>query len=204
MAEESPNPYEATEATADEQRPPVETSSINYPGGLKSVALIGVVCGAITGICFSSIVGLGEGVAAIPLLLWCGSFIGLALVLPGSIARRVLRAIFAFLLSIAGAILYVPVCGFSMVVQDGFSVYGPQATVSWIFSSVVAFTSVLFVGALIIRRSARLWHYVLPNRSMSQQPIEETTPTGFTLPDHTGGLRPADPTGSDRQGDDGE
>lgn len=171
MADKSPNPYEATDTKAVEPVP-IDATSIDYPGGLPSVAIAGLVFGVITGLFFSWS-DASQSLAVVPILLWCGSFIALALVLPGSIPRRLVRAIYAFLLSVAGAILYVPVCGISLAMQDGFQLHGPQSsgpeqTIAWITSSVLAFTGVLFLGALIIRRSARLAHHVLPNRSMPE------------------------------------
>ena len=186
MADKSPNPYEATEATAVDAIP-IDAQSINYPGGVQTVALVGLAFGVITGLFFSWS-DASQSLAVVPILLWCGSFIALALVLPGSIPRRLVRAIYAFLLSIAGAILYVPVCGISLVMQDGFQLHGPQSsgpqqTIAWIVSSVLAFTSVLFLGALIIRRSARLAHRVFPNRSVPVPEPDLASPTDFWKPE---------------------
>lgn len=164
MAEDkSINPYEATESVAEEDRVPIEKSEINYPGGLRAVLLTGLACGGVTGVWFAGGAAgtIPEGVIVLPILLWFGAFIGLGLVLPGSPSRRVTRAIVSGLLGVAALILYVPVCGFTLVFVEGTNT---GLGFSWIVSSVVAFTSVLFLGALIIRRTARISHYVVPNR----------------------------------------
>ena len=174
--DDSINPYQATESVSESEPVKIDSSAIDYPGGMRTVGLAGIVLGIFTGLGFSNFFGT-VWFGWSPIFLWCGSFVALALILPGSPARRILRGFFSFLLSIAGAILYVPVCGLAMVVQGGA---GLGSVSAWVVASVVAFTSVLLLGALIIRRSARLTHYVVPNKAVV--PLETIDSTDWGLP----------------------
>jgi hypothetical protein len=150
-----PNPYQAPLAppgevvVSEEQR-----RGVNYPGGLRTVALIAASCGFVVGLMFAApFRQAGAFVLVFVLLLWAGSFATLSLLLPGSAAVKTARTFVSILLAGPALILYVPVCGFVFV---GIQVTTSSGEVGMILGSVAAFTVTVLIAALLIRRSARI------------------------------------------------
>lgn len=156
MADEQ-NPYE----------PPIETdpasqvgngkpTKIDYPGGMKTVIVIGVAGGVIVGLMLFRHQRIGEDFASnftISILIWSGVFALVGGLLPGPRDHRLARCIIAFLLSFPAIILYVPVC--SAVAVAAMSSGATPGSSGAIVGSVIAFTSVLMLFAVLLRNRAR-------------------------------------------------
>ena len=155
--EEPINPYEATIESSDEiARPPTK---IDYPGGLLGVAVVGLIGGLIAGWAFAS--QASETLVFAIFAMWFAAFAALGAVLPGSAGRRAFRGFLSLLLAIPASILYVPVCGVVFAATD--TAGGVNETAGWVLGSVAAFTSVLFLGAVIVRLTARASDRIVPN-----------------------------------------
>ena len=177
------NPYESPTEVATGEDPFSTEGPVNYPGGLKTVLIIGLVGGLMVGLLFAFLGNSrsfpDEFVLPAGLLIWCGSFVLIAAILPGGTARKTARCGIAFLLSFPALILYVPVCGIVMASTSGVS-GGPSGMM---LGSVAAFSSVLFFASLLIRGLAHA----------TGATATRATATGATA---TGASQSADATGA--------
>ncbi|MEM9585667.1 MAG: hypothetical protein AAGA03_00175 [Planctomycetota bacterium] len=148
-----PNPYEAPlrSEAATPLQPPRPASKLNYPGGLVTALAIGLLGGIFSGICWVNIDSGGSLMLPLLVLLWVGSFGLVGFALPGTTPRRWMRAVIAACVSIPCYLLHIPVCGVALVVSMGPG--GESGAL--IFTSVVAFTSVLVLFAWVFRTVAR-------------------------------------------------
>lgn len=159
------NPYQSPEQV--DPPPRIEPDkSINYPGGMWMVLLIGLAAGLLaTGIVFTQRSNINSSFAGVYLYIaiYFAAFIVTGLLLPHrrrNVGRELLlRSVGSVLLSIALVVLYVPTCGFSMFVT--VPVFGNEDTAMAI-SSMIAFVITLLLGATRIRAIVRSRHAMKP------------------------------------------
>ena len=153
---DEPNPYEAPPTVLQpSEELQTESSKIDFPGGLRTAGVVGIVGGHIVAFVFvlmgSNQFARGDLGILTVVGVWIGAFAYVGWLLPGSSERRTARSALMGFLALPATILYVPVCGIVMITSmDAISEPG-----GLFLGSVVAFTAVLLLFAVFIRQRAR-------------------------------------------------
>lgn len=156
-----PNPYEPPSDAPTDESGQTQPNSINFPGGLLTPLGIGLGGAALEVMLIRASDHLPRRFDAIILLLmplvWCSSFASVAYLLPGTAAQRSKRTVIGFLVGFPALVLYVPVCGLVSVATGSDVIYN-NSPLSMTLGTLVAFVSVLFSFALLVRHLVRSAH----------------------------------------------
>ncbi|MEM0924983.1 MAG: hypothetical protein AAGJ83_03005 [Planctomycetota bacterium] len=147
--QDSPNPYQSPDQVSN-SAPMVPDESINYPGGFRTIP----IAAAIGGLVIAAFPWIGIGGFYLGLLVYFGSFVALAFLLPYTPSELPLRLVGAVVFSLLMLVLYVPTCGFTMALFAA----NDQVEIGWTIASVVAFVTTISLGALRIRAVVRRKH----------------------------------------------
>lgn len=153
----TPNPYTAPleSGMVDIARRP--RSTLNFPGGMPAVALIGLASGIVTTLLIAGSMNSNNptGAIIVAIGIWVLSAALIGGLLPGTPVRRLVRAAYTGLLSIPAYILYVPVCASATIFTSTFTRGADLEMVGLIASTVFTSTVGLTLLGLITRALAR-------------------------------------------------